>query len=441
MVAVPENIHMQNIGVLVVSGDSAARGALREFFNSRQAEMQTELWEAESATRGLAVLHRRPVDLVVLGPDVLRDGGDVVADVRAFDDKTEVIAIVDVPERGRAALAAGAYDFFLAPVDFERFDVVLRHVGEAAEAREYSTVLAQRVEWPARLGRLASQDPRMITLFTAARRLARYETPVLIAGEAGTGKESLARGMHEIGRGSRPFVTIEAATTTAEQFDRAVAEAANGTLYVDDVLALAPQVAAALVALLDGAASRDRATTARVIAACPEGAGRRCSPGTLQEDLYLRLSSAALSIPPLRARRDDVLPIANEMLRHPGPGPARSGDGVLSRGAGETLARHDWPGNGDELRAVLETALAAAGDRPVEVHDLPAPLRDDLPVIDESAGGESRRLADIEAVHLRKALAETRGNKARAARILGLSRWALQRKLQKHRISMQELIS
>ena len=437
MVAVPENTHMQNIGILVVSGDGDARGALREFFTSRQAEMQTELWEAESATRGLAVLHRRPVDLVVLGPDVLRDGGEVVADVRAFDDSTEVIAIVDGPERGRAALAAGAYDFFLAPVDFDRFDVVLRHVGAAAEAREYSTVLAQRVEHPARLGGLVSQDPRMIALFTAARRLARYETPVLITGEAGTGKEALARAIHEIGRGPRPFVSLAAATATSEQFDDAVAAAASGTLYVDDVLALAPQVAAALVALLDGAASRDRATSVRVIAACPEGAGRRCSPGTLQEDLYLRLSSAALSVPPFRERREDVAPIANEMLRRLGKGSART----LSRAAGETLARHDWPGNGDELHAALESVGAAGGERPVEARDLPAPLREGLSSSDESANGESRRLADIEATHLRKALAETHGNKARAARILGLSRWALQRKLQKHRISIQELPS
>jgi DNA-binding NtrC family response regulator len=344
---------------------------------------------------------------------------------------------VDGPERGRAALAAGAYDFFLAPVDFERFDVVLRHVGAAAEAREHSTVLAQRVERPARLGGLVSQDPHMIALFTAARRLARYETPVLIIGEAGTGKESLARSMHEIGRGPRPFVIIAAATATPEQFDRAVAEAASGTLYVDDVLALAPQVAAALVALLDGAASRDRATSVRVIAACAEGAGRRCSPGTLQEDLYLRLSAAALNVPPFRERRDDVAPIANEMLGHLRTGSART----LTRGAGEALAQHDWPGNGDELRTVLEGVGAGGGEHPVEARDLPASFRDGLSSIDESAGGDSRRLADIEAAHLRKALTETHGNKARAARILGLSRWALQRKLQKHRISIQELPS
>ncbi|HEY2387898.1 MAG TPA: sigma 54-interacting transcriptional regulator [Candidatus Binatia bacterium] len=437
MVAVPENNHMQSIGILIVSGDAAARGALRDFFNGRQAEMQVEVWEAESAARGLAVLHRRPVDLVVLGPDVLRGGGDVISDVRRFDDRTEVIAIVDDADLGHKALGAGAYDFFLAPVDFDRFDVVLRHVSQAVEAREYSSVLAQRMERPARIGELVSQDPRMIALFTAARRLARYETPVLLIGEHGTGKETLARAMHEIGRSSRPFVTIEAASATPEQFDRAVAAAADGTLYIDDVLALAPQVAAALVSLIDGSAGRERTqSAARVIAACPESATRRCSPGTLQEDLYLRLSSAALTVPPLRDRRDDVAPIAQEIL-----GRAENGHVELSRAGAETLARHDWPGNGDELRTVLETAGATSGDRPIEVQDLPPPLREASPAVDESIGGESRRLADIEAAHLRKALTETRGNKARAARILGLSRWALQRKLQKHRISMQELLS
>ncbi len=433
MVAAPENTNMQKIGVLIVSGDSAARSALRDFFNTRQ----TEIWEAENATRGLAVLHRRPVDLVVLGPDVMRgDANGVVSNVRGFDDQIEVIAIVDSPERGRAALAEGAYDFFLDPVDFERFDVVLRHIGDAAEAREHSALLAQQIERPARFGRLVTEDPRMIALFTAARRLARYETPVLIAGEAGTGKEALARAMHELGRGSQPFVVIEAASATPERFDRAVAEAADGTLYIDDVLALDPQVSAALVALLDTA--RERESSPRVIAACRENGARRCSQGTLQEDLYLRLSSAALNVPPLRERPEDVIAIARELLQGLSGG---NGGATLTRNVAEALTRHDWPGNVDELRTAIESAQQTAQGRTIEIRDLPPAFRTAQPVAEEPVSGESRRLSDIEAAHLRKALAETRGNKARAARILGLSRWALQRKLQKHHISMQELLS
>jgi len=95
----------------------------------------------------------------------------------------------------------------------------------------------------------------------------------------------------------------------------------------------------------------------------------------------------------------------------------------------------------DGRHATLEAAQATAQGRPIELRDLPPAFRQGEPDVEESVGGASRRLSDIEATHLRKALAETRGNKARAARILGLSRWALQRKLQKHRISMQELLS
>jgi DNA-binding NtrC family response regulator len=429
MVAVAENAHMQKIGVLIVSGDGTVRGGLRDFFTSRHAE----IWEADSAARGLAVLRRRPVDLVVVGPDVLRDeGGGVVASVRAFDDQIEVIAIVDNAKRGRAALAGGAYDFFLDPVDFERFDVVLRHIADAAETREQSSVLAQQVKRPARLGRLVSQSPRMIALFTTARRLARYETPVLIAGETGTGKESLARVIHELGRGARPFVAVEAASATTDSFDLALAAAADGTLYVDAVMALAPQVSAALVASLDGSGARERASSARVIASCREDAGRRCSQGTVQEDLYLRLSSATLDVPPLRERTEDVLPIAYEILH----GLGAANGATLGRSVTEALTRYEWPGNVDELRSTLEIAQAAAPGRMIELQDLPPALRQGQPEVEESVSGESRRLSDIEAAHLRKALAETRGNKARAARILGLSRWALQRKLQKHRISV-----
>jgi DNA-binding NtrC family response regulator len=180
-----------------------------------------------------------------------------------------------------------------------------------------------------------------------------------------------------------------------------------------------------------------------VIAACREDAGRRCSQGTLQEDLYLRLSAAALQVPPLRERPDDILAIAQELLHGGGGGGGGDGNGgtALGRGASEALLRYEWPGNVDELRSTLQAARTSAAGRPIEARDLPPALRNGQPPAEESVAGESRRLSDIEAAHLRKALAETRGNKARAARILGLSRWALQRKLQKHRISMHELLS
>ena len=112
-----------------------------------------------------------------------------------------------------------------------------------------------------------------------------------------------------------------------------------------------------------------------------------------------------------------------------------------STGSADALLAYEWPGNVDELRAVLTAAAAAVRGRAIESRDLPPSLRKGKAASPEPAEDESRRLADIEAAHLRRAISETRGNKARAARILGLSRWALQRKLRKYGISMEDALS
>ena len=426
---------MERTRALIVSGDSESRERLRDFMVGHQVDV----WEADAAARGVALLHRHPFDLLVAGADVLEaEGPRYVANVRSFDEHVGVIAIVESPDAGRAALAEGAYDFFLEPVDLERLAVVLFHVREAAEARDLSEVFEQQVEGASPLDSLITRDPRMIRLFSLARRLGRYDTPVLIAGEAGTGKESIARALHAFGRGDAAFVVLQSAGATTAQLEQAIGEARGGTLYIDDILGLGPEVAAALVTLVDeGSAVDNGGPRVRLIAACREDAGRRCARGTIQEDLYLRLSEAALRLPALRDRREDVVPIARALLHVWAGGEEPP---TFGRDVADALVAYDWPGNVDELRATIESAGGTARGRAIELRDLPPPLRVGQPAA-QHAELESRRLADIEAAHLKKALAETRGNKARAARILGLSRWALQRKLQKHGISTEELRS
>lgn len=413
---------MQRTRALIVGADSAIRQALAQFLAGREIDA----WEAEGAERGLALARRRPADVALVCADVAgADEARFIRDIRTFDERTQVIAIVGSAERGRAALAAGAYDYFLEPIDLARLDVVLRHMGEAAAAREQSELLAQQCAGAARLGPLVTQDPRLIGVFTAARRLARYETPVLIVGEAGTGKESLARALHALGRPDKPFVAVEGAALTPEAVERSWAAAQGGTLFVTDAHTLGPEAAAVLVTMLD------RGGEVRMIGGGPAVSRRSSSTGTPYEDLMLRFAETVLEVPALGARPGDVVPIAREILRR------RSGEReppALAGAVGEALRAHDWPGNVDELCTVLDAALAAAGGQAIAAPHLPPPLRAAAP---PATAIESRKLADIEAAHLRQVLAETRGNKAHAARILGVSRWALQRKLQKHGVATE----
>lgn len=422
---------MDRTRVLLVSSASELRGRVRDSLVAGGVDV----WEVDGSARGRASLRRRPLDAVIAGPDVLADPGcEFVSEVRAFDPQIEVVAVVGTPELGRAALAVGAYDFFMEPVDLERLGVVVRHIGEAAEVSERSQAFAQQLEGSASLEDLVARDPRMIEVFERVRRLARYDAPVLLTGDVGVGKESLARALHELGRGGRPFVVVHAADATPAALERACDEARGGTLYVDDVLALPSEVVAGLVALIDRGESEDDSASVRVVAACREEAGPRHGQGTIREDLHLRLRNGIVAVPPLRERREDVVPIAQALLR---PRAADAGSPTLEDEAAAVLAAYDWPGNVDELRAVLEAAAAAADGRAIAVGDLPPALRPG-PTSPRPPEIEGRKLADIEVACLRKALADARGNKARAARMLGLSRWALQRRLLKHGIATAE---
>jgi transcriptional regulator of acetoin/glycerol metabolism len=142
-----------------------------------------------------------------------------------------------------------------------------------------------------------------------------------------------------------------------------------------------------------------------------------------------------MTLPPLRERRGDAVLIARELAA--GIGRDRGRALTIARPVEDALLAYPWPGNLDELKTVIVTAATAANGPAIEAHDLPAPLAGHASTAAGQTAG-TRLLRDLESQHLRQVLDETRGNKSRAARILGLSRWALQRKLRKHGISYGE---
>jgi DNA-binding NtrC family response regulator len=274
----------------------------------------------------------------------------------------------------------------------------------------------------------------MIAVLDTVRRLARYRTPVLVVGERGTEHEEVARALHDLGRPEGPFVVGSASALTVAELRELQTAAAGGTLFIDDVGALAADVAAALTALLEEGSTSGEARAPRVVAGVPSSTPPATEPGDARSDLYQRFSTTILTLPSLRERRGDAVLVARELAS--GVGRDRGRELTISRAVEDAFLNYQWPGNLDELKSVVVTAATAANGSAIEVHDLPAPLT-------EYAGGygqavSTRRLRDLEMQHLRQVLEETRGNKSRAARILGLSRWALQRKLRKHGITLDD---
>lgn len=426
---------MESSGVplraLIVASDSSKRRELADVLSAQGAHVR----EAESIPRAWDTLGAEPFDVVVPVGDVLqRGGGELVAELSAFDAAIAVVAVTDSSETARRALAAGAYDVFTSPVDDERLKVVMRHIDETQRLRTRSEVLDKMMNGGAHIGALLTRDPRMIAVVNAVRRLARYRSPVLIVGERGTEHEEVARALHDLGRPDGPFVVCDAASLSVAALREHLGAASGGTIFIDDVTALAPDVSAALTVTLEETSGEPDARAPRVVAGCPQPDSPAVTPGDPRSDLYAHLTPTMLLLPPLRERRNDAVLVARELAA--GVGRDRGRELALARPVEDALLSYQWPGNLDELKSVVVTAATTANGPTIEVQDLPAPLA-------EHAGSSgqpvaTRRLRDLEMQHLRQVLEETRGNKSRAARILGLSRWALQRKLRKHGISLDD---
>ncbi|MCO5172406.1 MAG: sigma-54 dependent transcriptional regulator [Planctomycetes bacterium] len=311
--------------------------------------------------------------------------------------------------------------------------------------------LDPEVEGLKRCSRLVAESPAMKEVMVRAARFARSDASVVILGESGAGKEVLARALHANGpRRSGPFIPVNVAALPAElleselfghvkgAFTGAVSDkrglmeaAAGGTLFLDEVAEMPlPLQAKLLRALQDGEVRRVgdvRPFTAdvRVVCATHRDLARRVEQGLFREDLYYRLKVFTLRVPPLRERREDVLPLAAQLLDVAGRPGVR-----FTRAAARALEEHRWPGNVRELQNAITHALALADGGEVDVEHLPDEVTGQAPSrAPAEDGGALRTLAEVEQAHVLRVLEACGGRQAEAARLLGVGRTTLWRKL------------
>jgi DNA-binding NtrC family response regulator len=306
-----------------------------------------------------------------------------------------------------------------------------------------------RLEWMA-------ADPAAMRVLELARKVAGAPSTVLITGESGTGKDHLARLIHELGpRRDAPFLKIDCASLPAElveselfghergAFTGAVERklgrlemAGRGTIVLDEVAALAAAVQSKLLRVLEERTFERLGGTetirieARLIALTNTDLERAVAAGRFREDLYFRLNVVTLHVPPLRARPADIVPLAEHLLTrlaviHGKPN-ARLGDSTM-----RALAAYGWPGNVRELKNAIERALLFAKGDEITAKDLPESVR--APAADAgSAGAGLRSLEEIERDVIQQTLEATRYKIARSAEILGISRKTLLEKRKKY---------
>ncbi len=441
---------MTQRALLLVEDDGTVRYAIRRFFGRRGYEVL----EAETCAAAERILLDRRPDVAIVDyslPD--GDGLTLLRTVRGLEPAVPVVILTGhgTIELAVRAIKEGAEQFLTKPVELPALKVVVERLIEVRRHRQVA--LADRSRQEQR-----SPDPflgesqTIRRLATHARRVADASSPVLIQGETGSGKGLLAAWLHRNSpRAEEPFVDLNCAGLSRDlleselfgyekgAFTGATADkqglfevAGRGSVFLDEIGDIDPQVAPRLLKVLEEGrfrrlgAVRDRRADIRLLAASNRDLGRAVEEGSFRSDLYYRVSTIVLTVPPLRERGRDVILLARALLAHIGADMGRPEVG-LKPDAEQMLLSHRWPGNVRELRNVLERAVLL-GDRGVLCGDDLARVSSPMP----PASASRITLLEAERRHIQVVLDLEGGDVRRAASILGLSKSALYQKLRKH---------
>ena len=450
--------------ILIIDDQPSIRFGVR---NLLEAEGFSVL-EAETGEQGLSVIKNTAPHLVLLDlrlPDA--DGLDLLPRIKVIDDSLPVIVLTahGTIETAIRALKNGAENFLTKPFDPESFLILLSKTLQGSSTRREHLLTGLKED---RLfseyfqGRGAS-----VTRFHAAlERLAPTDTTVLLLGETGTGKGVIAHLIHRLsGRAAKPFVTVNCAGLTRElleselfghergAFTGAVAAKPGlfeltheGTLFFDEIAEMEPSIQAKVLHVLEEkkfrrvGGTQERETDVRIVAATNKNLHEEVKRGRFREDLFYRLSVMPMMLPPLRERREEILPLVEHFIQHFNSKLNRRVQGVTPK-AEALLVGYNYPGNIRELRNVIERAVILCANDSVHADDLPlggveAWETSALWGADGTADeGQFLSLDEIEALHIKRVFAATGRNLSRTADLLGITRTTLYSKLRKYEVA------
>jgi two-component system NtrC family response regulator len=430
--------------LLVVDDDedlrTQMRWALADEYDVTLAADRSQALEAVQASGPILVT----LDLgLPPHPGGVEEGFGALAEIQALDTGAKVIVVTGREDRAHAlrAVEEGAYDYFVKPIDVGELKIVLRRALKLHALEHENRELRRRSESEGFEGMLGT-SPRLQEVFAAIRKVATVDAPVLLTGESGTGKELAALAIHRLSaRSAGPFVPIncgaipetlleselfgheKGAFTGAHAQRRGRVETAHrGTLFLDEIGELTPALQVKLLRFLqDGTIERLGgrgviSVDARVITATNADLKSLLAENRFREDLFYRIGVVAIALPALRDRDDDVALIAETLLRRHAAETGRKLAG-FSRDALTAMRAHAWPGNVRELENRVRRAAVMAEGARITAKDL------ELSGTPETGRRGLRELrAGLERETIRSALRRNRGNIARTATELGISR-------------------
>ncbi len=432
-----------------------------------------EVFLANDGEEALKTISKEQPDLALV--DVVLpgiDGIEVLRQAKKISPATIVVMMsaYHLVERAVEAMKLGAYDYLIKPFHISDMVTTVRRATEllSFRIRVHDTVQSAKGRYD--FGRLVTRSPVMREILEMARSAAESEhTTILIQGESGTGKEVLAKAIHyNSPRAHAPMISLNCAAlpdtlleselfgyepgafTDAHRRKEGLIEKANGgTLFLDEIGNTSFSLQAKLLRVLEEGnflrlgGTKPIQVDIRIVSATNKVLKEAVTKGEFREDLYYRLNVLPLFIPPLRERREDILPLALDIMQHLNKELKKNFAGFTPTAA-ELLQNYPWPGNIRELRNVIERMMILSKESDISEEDLPEELRDYheepspvevLSSLDVSPTGDQFvSLKELEDRYISEVLNATGQNKTHAARILGIHPTSLLRRLKKNHV-------
>jgi two-component system response regulator AtoC len=451
----------QKANILIIDDQPSVRFGLRSLLEAEGYRVM----EAEDGQQALALLTENAPQLILLDlrlPDT--DGLDLLPRIKAIDDDVPVIILTahGTIETAIRALKSGAENFLTKPPDAEGFLILIARTLEQGRARR-DRLLIGLAEARVAAEYFLGQSDMTLRIHHTIERLAPSDSTVLLQGETGTGKGMVAHLIHRFSeRREKPFVTINCAGLNRElleselfghekgAFTGAVSNkpgllelAHEGTIFFDEIAEMEASIQAKVLHVLEQQKFRrvggvqEKQVDVRVIAATNKNLLGEIKRARFREDLFYRLSVMPITMPPLRDRREDILPLVQHFITHFNQKLNRRVQGLTPK-AELLLESYNWPGNIRELRNVIERAIIlCAGDR-IHASELPLGGLEDWTAGPLEEREQLLSLDEVESLHIQRILAATGQNLSKAAEILGVTRTTLYNKMRKYNLGTVE---
>ena len=457
--------------ILVIDDENLICWSLKKEFEKKGFEVRT----ARNAATGLKSFLENDPDITLLDiklPD--KNGIDVLSEMKKVNPEALVIIITAFGgvESAVMAIKEGAYDYIEKPFRLEQMEITINRALEKVRLKKKIRELTHKEKGTYSFDTITAHSEGMKEVLSLARKVTATDyTTILLQGESGTGKDLLAKVIHyESARASKPYIEINCTTlpdtlieselfgfekgsfTDAKQGKRGLFENADGgTVFIDEIGDVKASTQIKLLRVLEEkrfkhiGGTRDIEIDVRVIAATNIDLEKEVEKGNFRQDLYYRLKVFPIYLPPLRERKEDIIPLANRFIAYSNR-KFKKGVHSVSPEAERLFLQYHWPGNVRELKNMIEHIMILNDTEEITLEHLPEELKKSSPKAGGNNGfphlggkgitvpADGIDLAQIEMEFIKQALITANGNKSRAAKLLNITRDVLRYRMQKLKV-------